>query len=151
MPTKRYYIAYGSNLNLKEMAARCPSAHLTGTATIKDYQLLFKGTPPRVYLTVEPKPGSQVPIALWEISARDELALDDYEDYPALYYKTEMELAVQTKAASSPILLSGLIYIMYETAPCGLPTPDYLEACREGYHDQGFDQTIIDLALVQSS
>jgi hypothetical protein len=41
---KRYYIAYGSNLNIRQMRMRCPHARVIGTAVIKDYELLFKGS-----------------------------------------------------------------------------------------------------------
>ena len=41
---KKYYLAYGSNLNIRQMALRCPTAKAVGTAVIKDYELLFKGS-----------------------------------------------------------------------------------------------------------
>ena len=41
---KKYYLAYGSNLNVRQMALRCPTAKPVGTAVIKDYELLFKGS-----------------------------------------------------------------------------------------------------------
>lgn len=34
---KKYYIAYGSNLNVKQMKFRCPGAKVVGTSVIKDY------------------------------------------------------------------------------------------------------------------
>ena len=40
----RYYIAYGSNLNIPQMRMRCPQAKIIGTSEIKDYELLFKGS-----------------------------------------------------------------------------------------------------------
>ena len=36
---KRYYIAYGSNLNLPQMQGRCPGATIVGTSVIEDYRL----------------------------------------------------------------------------------------------------------------
>ena len=41
---KRYYIAYGSNLNIRQMKMRCPGARIIGTSVIEDYRLLFKGS-----------------------------------------------------------------------------------------------------------
>ena len=38
---KKIYIAYGSNMDLFQMARRCPNARLLGTGEIKDYQILF--------------------------------------------------------------------------------------------------------------
>ena len=54
---KRYYIAYGSNLNVRQMRMRCPSARIIGTSVLKDYELLFKGSKTGSYLTVEKKSG----------------------------------------------------------------------------------------------
>lgn len=56
---KRYYIAYGSNLNIRQMRMRCPSARIIGTSVLKDYELLFKGSKTGSYLTVERSPASQ--------------------------------------------------------------------------------------------
>ena len=55
---KRYYIAYGSNLNVRQMRMRCPTARIIGTSVLKDYELLFKGSKTGSYLTVEKKPGT---------------------------------------------------------------------------------------------
>ena len=49
---KRYYIAYGSNLNVRQMMMRCPTARLIGTSVIKDYRLMFKGSQTGSYLTI---------------------------------------------------------------------------------------------------
>ena len=68
---KRYYIAYGSNLNVRQMRMRCPSARIIGTASLKDYELLFKGSKTGSYLTVEK-----------EVTVQDEKALDRYEGFP---------------------------------------------------------------------
>ena len=73
---KRYYIAYGSNLNVHQMRMRCPSARRIGTSVLKGYALLFKGSKTGSYLTVEKKPGSSVPVGVWEVTPADEKALD---------------------------------------------------------------------------
>ena len=57
--------------------------------------LLFKGSKTGSYLTIEPKEGSRVPVAAWEVSAEDELALDRYEGFPTFYYKKEMLLPIK--------------------------------------------------------
>lgn len=66
---KRYYIAYGSNLNIRQMRRRCPSARIIGTAELHGYELLFKGSRTGSYLTIEKKEGSTVPVAAWEVTA----------------------------------------------------------------------------------
>ena len=40
----KFYLAYGSNLNIRQMRFRCSDAQPIGTAEISDYQLLFKGS-----------------------------------------------------------------------------------------------------------
>lgn len=123
---KRYYIAYGSNLNIRQMRMRCPSARIIGTSEIPDYELLFKGSRTGSYLTIEPKKGSRVPVAAWEVNAEDEQALDRYEGFPTFYYKAEI-----------------FVYIMHENRPYGVPSRFYMATCLEGYRSFGFDETYL--------
>ena len=59
MSTKNtLYIAYGSNLNLPQMAFRCPTAKVVGASEIKGYELLFRGGRKGAVATVEPLEGS---------------------------------------------------------------------------------------------
>ena len=88
---KKYYVAYGSNLNVKQMIMRCPNARIVGTSEIPDYELLFKGSKTGSYLTIEPKAGASVPVGVWKVNNTDEAALDRYEGFPTFYYKTELE------------------------------------------------------------
>ncbi len=37
------YFAYGSNINLNQMAYRCPAAEVVGPMVLNDYKLLFRG------------------------------------------------------------------------------------------------------------
>ena len=50
---KKYYLAYGSNLNIPQMQYRCPEARIVGTAVIEGYRLLFNGSKTGSYLTIE--------------------------------------------------------------------------------------------------
>lgn len=61
---KRLYVAYGSNLNVEQMKYRCPTAKVYGMGILKDYKLLFKGTPHNAYLTIEAAAGSRVPVVV---------------------------------------------------------------------------------------
>ena len=70
---KRYYLAYGSNLYTPQMRYRCPSARLMGTAVIENYKLMFKKSKTGSYLTVEPKQGAEVPVAVWQLRANGRL------------------------------------------------------------------------------
>ena len=56
MKEKRYYIAYGSNLNVSQMRMRCPHATILGTANLKGWELLFKGSKTGSYIMHEDRP-----------------------------------------------------------------------------------------------
>ena len=43
MKNKKYYIAYGSNLSVEQMAYRCPDAKIAGQAVLAGWELLFRG------------------------------------------------------------------------------------------------------------
>ena len=79
---EKFYVAYGSNLNIQQMQMRCPTAKLYAVGEIKDYELQFKGMPDRAFATIAPQEGSSVPAAVWKIQPMDEWALDRYEGYP---------------------------------------------------------------------
>ena len=49
MSKMKYYIAYGSNLSVKQMAHRCPDSRIAGQAVLEGWELLFKGC-----ATIEP-------------------------------------------------------------------------------------------------
>lgn len=36
---KKLYVAYGSNLNIAQMALRCPTAHIYGTGLLNNWEL----------------------------------------------------------------------------------------------------------------
>lgn len=51
------YFAYGSNLDLEQMAQRCPDAEIVGPVRLENYELRFRGSG---FATVAPKKGSTV-------------------------------------------------------------------------------------------
>jgi len=147
---KRYYIAYGSNLNIRQMRRRCPSARIIGTSEVSDYKLLFKGSKTGSYLTIEPKEGSSVPVAVWEVTEKDELALDQYEGCPNFYYKAEMTLSIKGIRSGKIRERTVFVYIMHENRAIGTPSISYLRTCLEGYDDFGFDSKILMNAYLES-
>ena len=144
---KRYYIAYGSNLTIRQMRWRCPTARIIGTAELVGWRLLFKGSKTGSYLTIEPFAGSRVPIAVWDVTPEDELALDHYEGYPSFYYKKELTLDIKGIKTGKVRRRKVFVYIMHEDRPIGIPSRAYVETCAEGYHDFGFDTDFLTEAL----
>lgn len=138
--SKRYYIAYGSNLNIPQMRMRCPGARIIGTSVIDDYQLLFKGSKTGSYLTIEPKDGAEVPVVIWEVTESDEKALDRYEGYPNFYYKKEMNLDIKGIRTKKVRRRDAFVYIMHEERKLGIPSRYYVNTCLDGYRAFGFDE-----------
>ena len=125
----KYYLAYGSNLNMRQMRQRCPDAVPISSAVILDYKLLFR----RGVATIEPMKGASVSVGIWKISNEDEKALDRYEGYPFFYTKKDFPLRLKGR------VIRAMAYIMtpgYQITP---PRGGYLETIEKGYHDFGFD------------
>lgn len=147
---RKFYAAYGSNLNVEQMNIRCPTAQIVGTSEIKDYRLLFKGSKTGSYLTIEAKKGSVVPVAVWSVTEADEKALDCYEGFPTLYYKARFKLPVKGLNGGKKRFLETFVYIMHENRPIGIPNRFYVETCLEGYRTFGFDSNFLSEALTES-
>ena len=140
---KRYYLAYGSNLNVHQMMYRCPTARIIGTAVISDYQLLFKGSKTGSYLTIEERNGGSVPVVIWEVTESDVAALDRYEGFPSLYYKKELRLQYKDIRTGGRRTVNAFAYIMYENRPIGIPSNFYMRTCLEGYDAFFFDRKVL--------
>lgn len=137
----KLYIAYGSNLNLPQMAERCPTAKVVGASELKDYALLFRGHGSNAVATIEPKEGASVPVMLWEIMPGDELSLDRYEGYPSFYDKEIMDLTLDGQSVSS------MVYVMTPGHRLGYPSDYYFNTIAEGYKTAGFDTDILEQAV----
>ena len=141
---KRLYIAYGSNLNVRQMKTRCPNAKILGTAKLKGWELLFKGSKSGSYLTIEKKENAIVPVVIWEVDKTDEKALDRYEGYPRLYGKEMLEVELDGKREKM------MAYTMTEGYAMGVPSEHYLATIRTGYQEAGFDEDVL-MAGVEKS
>ena len=95
------YIAYGSNLNLAQMAGRCPTAEVVGKAMLRGWRLAFRSV-----ATIERRIGYSVPVLVWKLRPEDETALDRYEGWPNLYYKENLKVTLDGKRRTA------MVYIM---------------------------------------
>lgn len=139
------YLAYGSNLNLRQMAQRCPTAKVLGGAKLTGYRLFFQGSRGGAVATVEKEKGGSVPVLLWEIQPQDEAALDRYEGHPWLYRKETVKVRFKGK------WIAAMVYIMNEGRPLGAPGRYYYEIIREGYKNAEFHIPILDEAVRKSA
>ena len=129
--SKRLYVAYGSNLNIRQMKYRCPGAKLYDTGVIEDYALQFKGQPHGAFATIAPKEGAFVPVAVWEISKQKEQALDCYEGYPSHYFKQNVSVQLDGEK------VDAMVYIMNLKMNFGLPSPYYYRVIQRGFEANG--------------
>lgn len=143
---KRYYIAYGSNLNVPQMRRRCPHATILGTANLEGFELLFKGSRTGSYLTIEECQGGMVPVVIWQVTESDEAALDRYEGFPSFYYKKEIKVRCKGIRTGRRRTVAAFVYIMHEERPIGVPSDSYMRTCLEGYDTFYFDKRILQSA-----
>lgn len=124
------YFAYGANMDIEAMKARCPAAVPIGKARLSGYRLNFR----RGVATVEPSKGDYVPGVLWKVTTQCIKALDRFEGYPRFYDRR----AVNGKDAQGTQLQSTQIYVMqpgYDESP---PSEFYLNTILRGYEDFNF-------------
>jgi len=146
----KYYIAYGSNLNINQMKRRCPTARVIGTGFIEDYELLFKGSKTGGYLTIEKAEGKSLPVAIWKVTELDEQALDRYEGYPTFYYKADVEIDIKGIKTGKEYRKKAFVYIMHEDRDVGMPSKYYVMTCLEGYKTFGFSPKYLEDAILKS-
>lgn len=131
----KLYVAYGSNLNLAQMARRCPRAKVVGCGVLNDYQLTF-----RRVATIEPEKEAITPVGVWEITPIDERSLDIYEGYPSYYRKETVKVELPDRT------VEAMVYIMNDGKP-QLPPDGYYKVIEDGYRDVGLDLKYLQGAL----
>ncbi|WP_325213485.1 gamma-glutamylcyclotransferase family protein [Oscillibacter sp.] len=132
----KLYFAYGSNINLEQMAYRCPDASVVGPVSLENHELLFRRGG---FATIAPKEGGKVHGLLWSITPGCERSLDRYEGYPRFYDKRTV-----TVRDGLGRELSVMAYVMDERfrEPM-LPTTDYYNCILEGYRCCGLPVTAL--------
>lgn len=141
----KLYIAYGSNLNLAQMAVRCPSAKVYAKGILNNWELVYRGSKKNSHATIERKIGSSVPVLVWEIQASDEYRLDLYEGYPRYYFKKNTMVDIEGRKKKA------MVYIMDEQQLPGKPSASYIETIRQGYIDNDMDLSILEKSLEVNS
>lgn len=136
---ERLYFAYGSNINLDQMAFRCPAAEVVSPVTLNGYRLLFRGV-----ATIVPDPVAQVKGLLWKLTPECERALDHYEGYPVLYEK--QNVSVMDKAGKE---YASMVYIMTRSLdrPPQYPYPSYYAGIVRGYEQNGIPRKTLNEAM----
>ena len=128
------YVAYGSNLDVGQMAWRCPKAKKLGSGMLEGWELVYRRSYSGAYATIRRAPGKYVPVGLWKIYAADERALDRYEGFPSFYHKEMVEVTLPDGKK-----VSAMAYIMRTDAVPGVPSEAYIDTIYRGYMDFELD------------
>ena len=131
------YFAYGSNMNLNQMAFRCPDAEVVDTVRLEGYRLAFcmNGGGNGV-ATIIPAEGSCVDGVLWRISEQDEQHLDHYEGFPYLYGKEPV--TVTNRNGQQREIMAYTMNSPYKDVPA-MPSKAYLEGILNGCRQNGIE------------
>ena len=108
------YFAYGSNMNAKAMARRCPGSKALGLARLARHRLAVMR---QGWLTAVRDPCSSVHGVLWDLALSDVPALDRFEG--PLYAKIAQPVITESAARRA------LVYIGVNAGP-GTLRRDYL-------------------------
>lgn len=139
------YLAYGSNLNVKQMDLRCPSAFPICVTELSDYRLTFRSRYSRdgAWCNIESCEGAKIYGVIWELEQEDEDALDKYEGFPHQYTKIYIPMMV------GPYKEIVMTYQMNEDVRWleGVPSDNYLQKVAEGYEDFELPMTYLTGAL----
>lgn len=138
------YVAYGSNMNLEQMAYRCPTATIVGVCNIPGYKLEFRGIPEHSFATITPKEKAKTPGLLWEIKPYDEQRLDLYEGFPRQYRKEIIKVKIGRK------VYNAMVYIMNGDRAITPPSDFYYETIKIGYDELGIDDGPLAKAYIET-
>ncbi len=113
------YFAYGANMDVAAMAARCPGSKPLGLARLPRHRFVITRDG---YASVLRDPRREVHGVLWDLALSDVRALDKFE---------EVDRGLYAKINQSVIGLAGprraLVYVG-ASGEVGVPRPGYLES-----------------------
>lgn len=110
--------AYGSNMDVASMAARCPKSRPLGVAKLARHRFAIM---PDGYGNVVRDPVANVPGVLWDIALADMRALDAYEQVASGLYTKVTQPVVKAAGGSA----RALVYM--GKGEGGRPTRAYME------------------------
>ena len=137
------YVSYGSNMNLSQMAYRCPNSKVVSNGKLYGWKLVFN-THADIIKTDDKN--DFVPVVIWNIADSDWDRLDMYEGYPSYYVKETINVILDNGKTESAI-----VYVMAENRK-GIcpPTQSYFGCIRDGYIENGIDVEYLYDALKHS-
>ena len=130
------YFAYGSNMNFKAMAKRCPNAEFLGKAVLRNFQFSIYSDG---YATVLPSPGTDVWGGFWMITEAHLKRLDQYEGVPQGIYFREMTEVELFPGTTEGVLKEAWVYFATDKE-VGIARPRYMHGVIRGAEDCGLPE-----------
>ena len=138
------YFAFASNLHQGQMKRWCPASRFLKAAVLEGYRFVYDGfsvTWDGAVGNIVKSDSEHVWGALYEITERDRLTLDAFENYPRDYDHRDVEVRDR----------DGKVYramTYFRTGrPLGKPHPDYERIVIDGAKECGLPDEYIDRAL----
>jgi gamma-glutamylcyclotransferase (GGCT)/AIG2-like uncharacterized protein YtfP len=128
------YAAYGSNMDPAQMQNRCPHSPAAGTGWLVGWRLTFGGEEhgwEGALSTVVEEPGSQVFVALYDITEADKVALDKWESADTGLYQI---IKARVSTMSGDVVAWTYVLNAFEG---GLPSARYLGLMADGAEAAG--------------
>ena len=131
------YAAYGSNMDPTQMLARCPSSPFSGTGWIRGWRLTFGAEEfgwegaLATLVPAEDRDSPGVFVALYDLTAADQRALDAWEGADLGLYRT-LNLRVHTLAGD----VVAYVYAL-DAFEGGLPSARHLGALADAAEAAG--------------
>jgi gamma-glutamylcyclotransferase (GGCT)/AIG2-like uncharacterized protein YtfP len=128
------HFAYGANMSRTVMRRYAPEARALGIAALAGHRFFITADG---YASVETWRGSTVHGVLWQITPRDRVALDTWENVESGLYRAAM-LAVTCDGRRRP----ALVYLARPSRD-GRPKPGYIELVAAAAREWALPETYI--------
>ncbi len=138
------YFAYASNMNQAQMKRWCPASRFIKSAILQRFRFVYDGfsvTWDGAVGNIVKSETESVWGALYEITERDRLTLDAFEEYPRSYEHREVE--VKDRAGEG---YRAMTYFRTGRA-LGKPHPDYEKIVIDGAKECGVPEDYADRYL----
>lgn len=126
------YVSYGSNMNLGQMAVRCPNSNVVCNGELHGFKLVFNCHADIIETGNE---DDVVPVVVWDIADDDWESLDMYEGYPNYYDRRGIQVWFEDGTSDVAI-----VYVMTDNRK-GICPPDrrYFDCIVKGATENDID------------
>jgi len=134
-PVDTLHFAYGSNMDARQMARRCPRSRTVGLAELPGWRFRINS---QGWATIIPDSTGSVFGRLWTLPPEDEAVLDLYEDLPSGLYTKQRLLVTPHDGGQS----QAMTYLAADSTP-GIPVAIYFQPILAAAIECGFPEAYL--------